>query len=594
MLQFSRSSGLKTKSSAIGAALLAGSLLTVPSCKLPCLPGAQAPQPLPADFNGVTTPDNSAQIGFEEFFNDPTLTCLILEGLNGNQELKILWQEVEIANNEVLKRRGAYLPFLSLGGNAGFDTASRYTRFGAVDSSLTIAPGKPFPNPLPNFLIAADVSWEVDIWRALRNARDAQALRYLATAEGRNYVVTRLVAEIAENYFTLMSLDKRLEILDATIALQEQSLKVAIAWKDAARGTEVGVQRFQAEVRKNQSEKLIVRQQIIEVENRINFLLGRFPQPVERPSTDFINLNLNALQVGIPSQLLENRPDIRKAEREIEAAGLDLKVARAQFYPKLVLTGSIGTEAFNPRYLFQPDALVGNLVGNLAVPLINRAAIKADYMSANAMQLERIYDYQRTVLNAFTEVINRLAKVENYSQSIDIKKQQLQSLEAAVNNAGKLFQQARADYVEVLTAQRDLIEARTVLVETKREQLSAIVNAYQALGGGLYQHSNYEGIRFIPTEPFAEEVPVEPAQVPEPAMPAPKAPADNAAVPPKKGEVNVKEKEVILELFDTATDEGVSSEAETTETIESSKTEATATVDGSEAPASGDEEGEIE
>ena len=553
--------------SAIGAALLAGSLLTVPSCKLPCLPTAEPARSLPNDFGGVTTPENSAEIGFEEFFNDPTLTCLILEGLNGNQELKILWQEVQIANNEVLKRRGAYLPFLSFGAGAGMDKASRFTRNGAVDSSLTIAPGKPFPDPLPNFLLAADVSWEVDIWRALRNARDAQALRYLATAEGRNYVVTRLVAEIAESYFTLMSLDKRLEILDATIALQERSLKVAVALKDAARGTEVAVQRFQAEVQKNQSEKLIVRQEIIETENRINFLLGRFPQAVERPATDFINLNLNALQVGIPSQLLQNRPDIRQAERELEAAGLDVKVARAQFYPRLVLTGSIGYEAFNPRYLFQPDALVGNLVGNLAVPVLNRAAIKADYMSANATQLERIYDYQRTVLNAFTEVINNLSMVQNYTESLEIKKRQLQSLESAVDNSGKLFQQARAEYIEVLTAQRDLIEARTVIVETKREQLSAIVKAYQALGGGLYQHSNYESIRFITSEPVPEEV--LPAPLPEPALPAPKAPGDEKAARPEN------EKEVILELFDTASDEAGSPEAAAPSTVDTTEADVT-------------------
>lgn len=529
MLHLSRSSGFRSKKPVLGAALLAGSLL-LPSCRIPCLPGAEPAHSLPNDYNGTVTAENSAEIGFEEFFSDPMLTCLILEGLRGNQELKILWQEVQIANNEVLKRRGAYLPFLSLGAGAGIDQASRYTRNGAVDSSLTIAPGKPFPTPLPNFLLAANVSWEVDIWRALRNGRDAAALRYLGTNEGRNYVVTRLVAEIAENYYGLIALDKRMEILDQTIALQEHSLEIAKAKKEAARETELAVQRFQAEVRKNQSEKLIVRQEIIETENKINFLLGRFPQPVPRPTVDFVDLNLRPLSVGVPSQLLMNRPDIRQAERELEAAGLDVKIARARFYPQLVITGSIGYEAFNPRYLFTPDALVGNLVGNLVVPVVNRAAIKADYQSANAVQLERIYDYQRIILNAFTEVINRVSMVENYTQSIEIKKQQLQSLEASVDSASRLFQAARAEYMDVLFAQRDLMEARMVMVQTKREQLGAIVNAYQALGGGLYQHSNYESVTFIPPEPLpgapggAEVVPVlpEPAE-PNGPLPMPKA-----------------------------------------------------------------------
>ena len=521
MLHLSRSSGFRSKTPALGAALLAGSLL-LPSCRIPCLPGAEPAHSLPNDYNGTVTADNSAEIGFEEFFSDPMLTCLILEGLRGNQELKILWQDVQIANNEVLKRRGAYLPFLSLGAGAGMDQASRYTRNGAVDSSLTIAPGKPFPAPLPNFLLAANVSWEVDIWRALRNGRDAAALRYLGTSEGRNYVVTRLVAEIAESYYGLIALDKRMEILDQTIALQEHSLEIAKAKKEAARETELAVQRFQAEVRKNQSEKLIVRQEIIETENRINFLLGRFPQPVPRPAVEFVDLNLRPLSVGVPSQLLQNRPDIRQAERELEAAGLDVKIARARFYPQLVITGSIGYEAFNPRYLFTPDALVGNLVGNLVVPVVNRAAIKADYQSANAVQLQRIYDYQRIILNAFTEVINRVSMVENYTQSIEIKKQQLLALEASVDSASRLFQAARAEYMDVLFAQRDLMEARMVLVQTKREQLGAIVNAYQALGGGLYQHANYESVTVLPSEPLpaapdgGEVVPV----LPEPADPA--------------------------------------------------------------------------
>jgi multidrug efflux system outer membrane protein len=539
MTSFPHSSSVTFRKSALGTVLLAGSLLTMPSCKIPCLPGAEPAQVMPGDFNGVYTPDNSANIGFEEFFNDPNLTCLILEGLQGNQELKILWQEVEIANNEVLKRRGAYLPFLSLGAGAGLDRASRFTRNGAVDSSLTIAPGKPFPSPLPNFLVAANVSWEVDIWKALRNARDAAGLRYLSTNEGRNYVVTRLVAEIAENYYGLIALDKRLETINITIGLQETSLKLSQARKEAARGTELAVQRFQAEVRKNESERFIVAQEIIEVENRINFLLGRYPQPVPRPKVDFIELNLQSLQVGVPSQLLQNRPDIRQAERELEAAGLDVKVARAQFYPKLVLTGSIGYEAFNPRYLFSPDALAGNLIGSLVAPAINRAAIKADYKSANAQQLERIYDYQRTILNAFTEVINRMAAVENYSQSITLKKEQLHSLEASVDSATKLFQQARAEYIEVLFAQRDLQDARLVLIDTKREQLGAIVNAYQALGGGLYQYSAYESSAFLPVDPYCP--PIEPIPSPAtapaaeemPALPEPPAPAEDTKVEEK-------------------------------------------------------------
>ena len=231
----------------------------------------------------------------------------------------------------------------------------------------------------------------------------------------------------------------------------------------------MGVQRFKAEVRKNQSEKLILKQEIVETENRINFLVGRFPQPVERMSEGFFDLSLHPLNLGLPCDLLLNRPDIRQAERELEAAGLDIKVARAQFYPKLFLSAGVGYEAFDPRYLIlTPESLIYNVAGDLAVPVFNKRAIQADYMNANAKQLQKVYDYQRTVIKAFTEVINGINMVQNYSKSLEIKKQQLVSLEASVSIAGKLFQNARVTYMDVLFAQRDLMDAlRMVFIEGK-------------------------------------------------------------------------------------------------------------------------------
>jgi NodT family efflux transporter outer membrane factor (OMF) lipoprotein len=457
----------------------------LPSCCIPKLHCAKTGAPLPDSFNGSTSSDSSAQVTWCEFFDDPHLKNMINQSLMNNQELRILNEDIRIANYQVLARRGAYLPFFSLGAGAGIDKASRFTREGAVEDQLQVAPGKGFPEPLPDFLVATNVTWEIDIWRKLRNARDAASLRYLGTREGRNYTVTRLIAEVAETYYELLALDNRLVNLDQTIQIQEQSLEIAKARKEAARDTELAVQRFQAEVRKNQSERFIIQQRIIEVENKLNFLAGRFPQRVERDSSRFIDLQLHSLSMGVPAQLLMNRADIRQAERELEAAGLDVRVARAQFYPSLNLRAGVGYRAFNTRYLFtSPESLVYNAGGDLVAPLINKKAIQADYLTANAMQLQAVYEYQRTILNAFTEVINRLAKVENYGQSIEIKRLQLESLEASVDNATKLFQNARAEYMDVLFAQRDMMDARMVLIETKQQQLAAIVNAYQALGGG--------------------------------------------------------------------------------------------------------------
>ena len=202
-------------------------------------------------------------------------------------------------------------------------------------------------------------------------------------------------------------------------------------------------------------------------------------------SAGFYDLNIHPLSVGVPSQLLQNRPDIRQAERELAAAGLDVKVARVNFFPQLVITGGVGLQSFILNHLFEPQAVIGDIAGGLVGPLVNKRAIRAQYLTANARQLQAIYNYQRVILNAFTQVINRVTMVENYSKSIEIKKQQLESLEAAVEVANDLFQNARIEYIDVLFAQRDLRDARVVLIDTKTEQLSAIVNTYQALGGGV-------------------------------------------------------------------------------------------------------------
>jgi outer membrane protein TolC len=304
-----------------------------------------------------------------------------------------------------------------------------------------------------------------------------------------------------------------------------------VANKQAARGTDLPVQRFQAEVNKNQSEKLIVKQEIIEAENRINLLAGRFPQAVDRAKVDFINLNLRTLQVGVPAQLLANRRDIQQAEHEVAAAGLDVLVARAHFFPSLDIRGTVGYEAFNPRFLFNPDALVADVAAGITAPLLNRQAIKAEYIGANAKQLQAIYNYQQVVLTAFTEVVNSFSKVDKYRASVALRQDQLNALEASVDVASRLFQTARAEYVEVLLAQRDLLDAKTGLIDTKKEQLSAVVRAYQALGGGTVTwNSPRDGGVVIEAPPEPE--PAGPRLTPPPAPEAEEA----APIPPRAPE----------------------------------------------------------
>jgi len=236
---------------------------------------------------------------------------------------------------------------------------------------------------------------------------------------------------------------------------------------------------------KNQSRQFYVQQKIIEAENRINFLVGRFPILIKRSSKTFVDLVPATIMAGIPSQLLQNRPDIKQAEQDLAAANLDIKVAKANFYPTLNITAAIGYEAFNPKFLITtPQSLLYNAAGSLVAPLINRNGIKAEYYSANARQIQAVYQYERTILNAYMEVSNQVANISNLEQSYDLKAKQVQALTRSINISISLFKSALADYMEILLTQRDALESKMELVETKKLQLHATVKMYQVLGGG--------------------------------------------------------------------------------------------------------------
>lgn len=463
-----------------------GCILLLAAACSPTVVNRQENKVVPVTY-GTTGQDstNSAKLRWKEFFTDPNLVALIDTALHNNQEYNIVTQEIEIARNEARARKGEYLPFLNIGVGAGVDKVGEYTRSGAVEANNDIAPGKAFPEPLPDLLVAANVSWEADIWRKLRNAKKAAVYRYLSTIDGRNFMVTRLIAEVANSYYELMALDNQLEILRRNIEIQQNALGIVRMEKQAAKVTELAVRRFEAEVLKNQSRQFDILQRITETENRINFLVGRFPQKVERSSATFVSVVPHVIQAGIPSQLLQNRPDIRQAEEQLAANKMDVKSARANFYPNLRITAGLGYNAFNPSFLIKsPQSLIYSAAGELIAPLINRNAIKAYYYSANARQLQGVYHYEQTILNAYVEVANQLSNINNLQQSYDLRQQQVQALNESIDISTRLFRSARADYMEVLLTQRDALESRFELIETRMRQMNAVVNVYQALGGG--------------------------------------------------------------------------------------------------------------
>ena len=464
--------------------------LVLASCKAPMATVIkdEVKENVPQNFNQDNQADASNNTGttpWRQFFTDPNLVALIETSLKNNQELMITLQEIEIAKSSVLAKKGRLTPTVSAGGGAGITKVGRYTSEGAGDASTDIEPGKAVPDPIMNFGGGLTANWEIDIWKKLRTEKESAVAHYLSTVEGKNFVLSNLIEEVADNYYDLLALDNQLDIIQQYIKLQQKALEISKIQKEAAAATELAVKKFEAELAKSKATEYTIRQEITEKENEINALCGRYPQPIIRTKENFMTTIPQTVYTGIPSQLLANRPDIKQAELELKSAKLDVEAARKEFYPTLEISATLGLEAFKPSYLVKlPESIAAGLAGELAGPLINKSAIKANFQAADAKQIQALYEYDKTILNAYLDVANLMSKIKNLDQYYELKSQETKSLEQSIDIANQLFRNSRADYLEVLLNQRDALDARMELVEAKQKQLSTVVDIYKSLGGG--------------------------------------------------------------------------------------------------------------
>ncbi|GIV25586.1 MAG: RND transporter [Bacteroidia bacterium] len=433
-------------------------------------------------------PPDSTSIGtlpWRQYFKDPYLQALIDTALAYNQELRILEAEVEIARREAQARRGEYLPFVRLGLQSEVAKSGAFTPAGAVERQLAPEPGRPFPEPLSLYEGGLYASWELDIWRRLRNARQAALLRVLAAEETRRFATTQLVAEVAESYYELLALRALVTVIDTYIQIQTQALQLTQLNKQAGRATQLAVNRFQARLLNTQNRRYLLVQRQAAVENRLTFLLGRIPARLPLSSEAFLTLPVDTtMTIGTPSQLLTQRPDVRAAEKTLQAAHLEVLSARAAFYPVVGLRGALGVQAFHPGLLLSPESMLYSLGWEALQPLINWNALKAAYGTATARQRQALQAYERTLLTAYTEVQTQWARLLNATRSYATKAQEVAILLESIPIANRLYRSAEADYLEVLLTQTEALEAQMELIETKLEALRAQIALYRALGGG--------------------------------------------------------------------------------------------------------------
>jgi len=427
--------------------------------------------------------DSAASISWRHFFSDPDLVSLIETALANNQEFNITIQDIEIAANEVKERQAEYLPKVGLGFGGSYIRPSENTPEGVLDKIIE----KGFYRyPDFNLNLGPSLSWEVDIWKKLRNAKEAARMRMVAQYEVRNFLISRLVTEIARNYYELMALDNSLKIIEENISIQEAAFHKMQELKRYAKANQLGVNRFEAQLNKTKSQRSETSQSIVEKENRLKFLSGIYDKaPIVRHSDQLMTMPVHELQTGVPVQLLENRPDIRQAEAAIKAAKLDLKSVKAQLYPNLTIQAGTGFSGFSPALLFKtPASLLYNAMGDFTVPLINRRAIIARIQIADAYQTQTVLTYEQTLLKAYTDVLNQVSNIRNMQQAFDKKKREVVLLEESIGTANMLFKYAKATYVEVLLTQEEKLNAERELVEVKMNLVGSRVNLYRALGGG--------------------------------------------------------------------------------------------------------------
>lgn len=449
-------------------------------------------RPMLAMPQKFTKQADSLQVGLPTarvFFKDSTLISLIDSAISNNFDLQMALQKIEMARAGVRFTQGLGKPDLAGNFTIGQRKFGKYTIDGVgnfdTDFSTNISEKQRIPQPIiPDFYLGVQSSWEIDIWGKLKSQKASAAAKLLSSETGKNLVVSELVAQIASAYYDLQILDNELGFLEENIILQERAVELTRVLKQAGQANQLGVDLLNAQLLSSKAMKIDVKQEIIGAESRINFLVGRYPQPITRPKVVWANVIPPKLTSGVPSRLLENRPDIKQAEYELLATNANLFTAKAAFYPSLTITGAMGLQAFKALVFLNPSSFAMNTFGGLTAPLLNRRQIIADLMAAKADQKMAYTNYQKTIVNSFTEVYNHLNLIQNTNEMYDLKVQEVDVLRQSINNSSELFRSGRATYIEVITAQKNALQSQIELINLKKRQYGAVIGLYKSLGGG--------------------------------------------------------------------------------------------------------------
>lgn len=436
---------------------------------------------LPGQFNGsATAPSDSSIAGVEwrQFFKDPVLVALIDTTLKGNYDLQIALKNIQSAQEYVKQAKVAWLPSLNVQANASTSYPSKNSLNGISLNTFLGA------SHIEDYNLVANLSWEIDVWGKIKRQKEAALADYLSSYEGARAVQTQLVADVANSYYNLLMLDEQLQIAKSNLSLADSIVQMMRLQKTAGDVTELAVQQA---ISQQQTAALLVpqlEQGIAIQENALRILAGQLPATLPRSGKLEEIRMWEQLSAGVPADLISKRPDVRSAEMTLVAANAQVGVAQASMYPALTLTASGGLNSYKAAKWFDINSLTGSVLGGITQPVFQRRQLKTQLEVAKIQRDQAELRFRQQALTAIGEVSNALVKIDKLQAQRQIATDQVQTLGVAVAQARLLFRSGLANYLEVITAQSNALQAELSRADVVRQQLSASVELYRSLGGG--------------------------------------------------------------------------------------------------------------
>lgn len=422
------------------------------------------------DFESSDTTFDVAKLHWREFYKDTLLCRLIDSALVSNFDMEIAYKRIEQQSSYFKKSKWALAPNLNAQAGASYQK-------GEIGASQ-----------MPYFTVGISASWEIDVWGKLSKAKKGQFEQLLAQENTKNAIQTQLIATIASNYFELLTLDAQRKYVEETISNRKEYLETVKTMKESAQVNEVAVLQAQSQLLTAQAYLPTIDQAISEIENHICFLMGKAPAKIERREVSDPNqITFKEFPIGVPANLLRNRPDIIAAEHTLQSKLHLYNSAVAAMYPSLTLSGNISTDATQFDQWFNlPTSLLWGVIGGLTQPIFNSRALRTQKEVAQKEYEIAIIEFKESVLNAGLEVSNRLSSIENNKERVELLYKQYLALEKAYEYSYELLVNGYATYLDVLSAQEGVFNAQLTYIDALNELINDNIELYRTLGGGWH------------------------------------------------------------------------------------------------------------